>query len=226
MNGTVSELFFTTAQQERYVAKGEQITRSAERRSTSEQSRILASAQDVALRAMHEIEATYNGGNIIAQEDGVVSTAVAKRGDVLKPGEYLTELFFGDRHVLAYVETGALYRLAINDRVRVSNGFRSVGGTVVDISPVAVELPREFQKIFRPVGREQVAKVVLDEPNLFPLLSKVRVTGEGYVPGEAWFEEKIVPTYKRYLSPTFEGFEEYAREKATSLWRRLRPLLP
>jgi hypothetical protein len=46
-----------------------------------------------------------------------------------------------------------------------------------------VQLPTEFQTAFRAPRRGQVAKIRIDDPSQFPLLSTVEVTGDKLIPG-------------------------------------------
>jgi len=198
--GIVSEATWTAAQRERYTAKEEQVTREAGRRSAEEQLRNLRSVQQDSLTAMNALEASYHGGLIEAPEEGIVGANVATRGAVLKPGDELMEIFTGERTVLAYLDTGTFYKVELGERVSISDGYRSGGGTVTEILPIAVLLPPEFQNVFHPAGRGQVARISLDEPQLFPLQSKVKVTGQNYIPGEAWLAGNVWQRLRQMLA--------------------------
>ena len=43
-------------------------------------------------------------------------------------------------------------------------------------------LPSEFQKAFRAPTRGQIAKIALDDETVFPLSSKIVITGRGALP--------------------------------------------
>jgi multidrug resistance efflux pump len=224
--GVVSVATWTAAQQERYTAMEEQVTREAEQRSSAEQVRNLAAVQAEARSAMVQLEQEYHGGVVQAPEDGIVGANVARRGDVVKPGDYVTELFVGVRNVLAYLDTGTWYKVKVGERVWVSDGFQTQHGTVAGILPMAVQLPPEFQKVFHPAGRGQVARIELDEPDLFPLMSKVRITGEGYVPGRAWYDAHLRPAVDAYVVPVASRIDDIAGETVRGAWRQVRRLLP
>ena len=182
-SGFVSDTFISSAVRERYAALQEKVVREAERRSSMEQLANLRKAQNDAKEALDEIRAHYNEGRVIAPAGGVIGPRVSQQGDVLKSGDYLAEIYANDKYVLAYLETGTLYDVKADERVTVSYGFLSNPGTVVEVLPITVQLPPEFQKTFRPTMRGQVARIVLDNGVPFPLSAKVRVTGHRWFPG-------------------------------------------
>ncbi len=182
-SGFVSDTYISSAVRERYAALQEKAIREAERRSSMEQLENLKKAQNDAKDALDEIRAHYNDGRVIAPATGVIGSRVAQRGDVLKSGDYLAEIHANDNFVLAYLETGTLYKVRKGERVTVSYGFLSNQGTVIEILPITVQLPPEFQKTFRPTMRGQVARIALDEGVVFPLAAKVGVTGYRWFPG-------------------------------------------
>lgn len=181
-SGFISDAFISNAIRERYAALQEKASREAERRSSIEQLENLRKVQAEAKAALDDIRAHYNDGIVRAPAGGVVGAQVSRPGDVLKSGEYLAEIHVGEKFVLAYLETGTLYTVVPGDRVAITYGFLSSGGTVREVLPITVPLPGEFQKTFRPASRGQVAKIALDDPATFPLFAKVRISGESLLP--------------------------------------------
>jgi hypothetical protein len=94
---------------------------------------------------------------------------------VTQGGDYVLDLHVGTPFVLAYLDTGTLYSVQLGERVRVSDGFRDGWGRVSRIYPVADQLPAEFQKAFKPRGRNQVVRVDFEGNRSLPLQSKVSV---------------------------------------------------
>ena len=182
-SGFVSDTFVNGAVRERYAALQEKVVREAERRSSMEQLTNLKKAQDDAKNALDEIRSHYNEGRVVAPAAGVVGSRVSQQGDVLKSGDYLTEIHVGKKFVLAYLETGAFYKVKKNERVTVSSGFLESEGTLDEVLSITMQLPPEFQKTFRPTMRGQIARIVLDNEDTFPLSAKVRVTGHRWFPG-------------------------------------------
>jgi multidrug resistance efflux pump len=178
----VTDASYSSAVRERYNATQERAARDAERRSSLVQLEKLQEAQAEAVAAMNDIRSRYSDGSILAPADGVIANSVARQGDVIRLGDALTEMFVGKKFVLAYLETGTLYNVDIGDRVTVAGGFSSSRGTIVDVLPITVQLPAEFQKTFRPTARGQVARVALDDASVFPLSAKIRVTGDKLLP--------------------------------------------
>ena len=175
--GFVSDSFVGSAIRERYTALQEMAVREAERRSSIEQLGNLRRAQDDAKTALDKLREQYNDGHVVAPATGVIGARLAQRGDVLRSGDYLAEVYVGRKYVLGYLESGTLYEVNPNDRVLVTYGFGASEGTVIEVLPITVQLPPEFQKAFRPTTRGQVARIALDDDAAFPLAAKVRVTG-------------------------------------------------
>ena len=186
-NGTgfVSDLYLASVQRDRYTAMQEKASRDAERRATEKQLTQLAKSQAEAREALQKLRATYNDGIVLAPAEGIVGQKQTVQGEVIKPGDYLMKIHTGVKYALVYLETGTLYDVAVGDRVEVADGFKSSVGYVVEIAPLTVQLPTEFQKAFRPPTRGQIAKITLDDPSVFPLDSKVTVIGDKLLPGNA-----------------------------------------
>ena len=181
--GFVSDTFMASVQKDRYAAMQEKASRDAERRAAQKQLSELAKSQEEARQALGQLRATYNDGIVRAPADGTVGPKITVQGDVIKPGDHLMQLYTGTKYALVYLETGTLYDVSLGDRVEVADGFKSSEGTISEVLPLTVPLPSEFQKAFRPPSRGQVARITLDNPNIFPMSSKVTVVGDKLIPG-------------------------------------------
>ncbi len=179
----ITDASYSSAMREHYLAAQELAMREAERRSSLAQLEKLEAAQAEAAAAMNDIRNRYSDGAITAPADGVITNTVARQGDVVRPGAPLAEMFVGGKFVLAYLETGTLYSVKVGEPVKVTGGFAKSTGTIVQILPLTVQLPAEFQKTFRPTARGQVARISLDNPSAFPLSTKITVTGDKLIPG-------------------------------------------
>lgn len=188
--GFASATFVQAAQRDRVDALVQSVTHKAEKSAALEQLKLLSEAQDQVRNSVNLIEKRYNDGKIVAPEDGIVGSQIANVGDVLKPGDTVAQLFVGREYVWAYVGSSTLYKLHVGDQVMVTNGFSSTSGTIVEIPPLTVALPMEFQRLFHPRERGQAVKIEIP-PNLgWPLETPVYVTGGSYVPAvlRGWFD--------------------------------------
>ena len=180
--GLVSDAFAANVQKDRYFAMQEKASREAERRGTIEQLAQLDLSLTEARTALQQLRESYNNGIIEAPSDGTVGPKTTVQGDVLRPGDSLMQLYIGRKFALVYLETGSLYEAQIGDRVTVADGFKQTTGRIAEIQQLTVPLPAEFQHAFRPPSRGQVAKIALDNEVIFPMSSKIAVTGQGWWP--------------------------------------------
>jgi hypothetical protein len=104
-------------------------------------------------------------------------------------------------YVLAYLETGTLYSVAAGDEVQITGGFLQASGRVMEVLPVAEQLPEEFRKILQPRGRSQVARISLPEGTTFPLFAKVRLSGIGWLSSGTFVRSQL----GRMLRPVLSG---------------------
>lgn len=125
--------------------------------------------------AIDKTRQSYADGVIVAPVDGTVSAAVASQVQVLTAGEPVMELLNGETFVLAYLANGRLYDVLPGQRVVITDGVRTLGGRVERIDVVADNLPSDFRSTFGVHERQQVMRVVSDEPMPFPYLSRVSV---------------------------------------------------
>jgi multidrug resistance efflux pump len=178
----VSDAFVVNVSKERYAALQEKASRQAERKASLEQLEQLRRSQAEARQALENLRVMYNDGRIRAPSDGIVGPEVAVQGGVIKHGDHLMHVYVGRKYAIVYLETGTLYATAVGDRVAVADGFSESGGTVTEILPLSMPLPSEFQKAFRAPTRGQIAKIALDDETVFPLSSKIVITGRGALP--------------------------------------------
>jgi hypothetical protein len=61
--------------------------------------------------------------------------------------------------------------------VIVTDGVNRESGRVERIETITDRAPAEFQSNLSGVDRNQVARIVFDEPTPFPLMAKIKVTG-------------------------------------------------
>lgn len=175
--GFVSDAFAANVQKDRYFAMQEKASREAERRGAIEQLAQLDVSLTEARAALSQLRLSYNNGVIEAPADGTVGPKTAVQGDVLRPGDNLMQLYVGSKYALVYLETGTLYEVKTGDQVKIADGFKQTTGTISEIQPLTVPLPAEFQHAFRPPSRGQVAKIALETEEVFPMASKVSVSG-------------------------------------------------
>lgn len=196
--GFVSDAFAANVQKDRYFAMQEKVSREAERRGAIQQLAQLDVSLEEARTALQQLRLSYNNGAIEAPSDGTIGPKTAIQGDVLRPGDNLMELYVGSKYALVYLETGTLYDVSIGDKVRVADGFKQTMGTITEIQPLTVPLPAEFQRAFRPPSRGQVAKIELASEAIFPMASKVAVSGQ------SWWNE-FVPADFLQAHPLLRG---------------------
>lgn len=197
-DGRVALTTWSQALAERSVAN----ERVAELQAEARTSGTSLSAVDAALsdtsRALAGLGQAYAGGIVVAPDDGIVGLTTARPGEVVTVGQPLMVLYRPQRWVLTYLETGTLYSVNVGDAVQVTDGFTRLTGRVVEVLPVADQLPEEFRKLFQPRDRSQVARVTLEDDGngaALPLFTKVRLSGIGWLsPGttvRVWLERLL-----------------------------------
>ena len=132
----------------------------AERRAVSEEVGILNSVLAEAQSALSDLRRIYDDGRLRISINGIVSRLAADKGAVVRAG----------------LPTGGLYTVAAGDPVEISTGLRTMRGTIERVEPFAAALPREFQRSFTPVERQQVIRVEFaPDIDLPPLFTKVQL---------------------------------------------------
>jgi multidrug resistance efflux pump len=133
--------------------------------------------------AVSDLRRLYDDGKMRAPIDGIVIRRSVDKGAVVRAGEPLLELVEEKRFVLAYLPAGGLYRIAVGDRVQIKSGLRSAEGIIGRIEPFAAALPREFQRAFTPVERQQVLRVEFAPGETSPpLFTKVELRSADVLP--------------------------------------------
>lgn len=125
----------------------------------------------------------YDSGHVSAPIAGIVGDVHVSPGDVVRAGEPLLEIYSEPRYVIAFLPNGALYEVAPDDAVLIRCGLSASLGRIASIEAVAPELPKEFQKTFQPLQRQQLAYVTFDRPQEAPpLFSAVQLTTTRFPP--------------------------------------------
>ena len=127
--------------------------------------------------ALERARATYRNGVVASPIEGTVGPRVVQPGAVLSHGEVMAEVYHGAKYVLAYLPTNRMYGIEPGQKVIVTDGVNRESGRVERIEAITDRTAPEFQSNLQGVDRNQVARIVFDEPTRFPLLSKIRITG-------------------------------------------------
>jgi multidrug resistance efflux pump len=138
--------------------------------------------------ALDNLKRLYNDGRLRAPIDGVVSAVGAVKGTVVRQGDSIIDLSGPARHILAYVPSRGLYRIAAGEEVDITYGLRTMHGVIARVEPVTERLPREFRLAFRPVETQLVVRVhfaPIEVPP--PRHTKVQLTGSRF--GLGWIEQ-------------------------------------
>ncbi|MGE4218436.1 MAG: HlyD family secretion protein [Alphaproteobacteria bacterium] len=146
----------------------------------------------------------YDSGHVSAPIGGIVGEVHVSPGDVVRPGEPLLEIYSEPRYVIAFLPNGALYDVAPGDAVLIRCGLSASVGRIASIEAVAPELPKEFQKTFQPLQRQQLAYVTFDRPHEAPpLFSAVNLTTTRFPPPwSRWFVEWWMPDREHLTDET------------------------
>ncbi|MEE3046119.1 MAG: HlyD family efflux transporter periplasmic adaptor subunit [Pseudomonadota bacterium] len=127
---------------------------------------------------IHNIEAAYDEGRLVAPESGIVTEISAIESSVIRPGNPIMTIAAGKPYVLAFFDNGSLYELEPGQEVTMYYGTKSLKGKVTSLLPVSEQLPEEFQRSFQPTSRAQIAEVEISNPeNQPPLFAKLDIGG-------------------------------------------------
>jgi multidrug resistance efflux pump len=155
----------------------------AEKRVVEAEINNLQTASLEAETAVRDLRHLYDDGKMRVPIDGIVSHRAVDKGAVVRAGEPLIEISGEQRFVLAYIPPGGLYDVAVGDRVQINSGLRSAEGIITRVEPFAAALPREFQRAFTPVERQQVLRVEFAPgENAPPLFTKVQLRSYDRLP--------------------------------------------
>jgi multidrug resistance efflux pump len=166
----------TAAVESEYRSEQDLNALKAERRVVEGEIKSLAGVLGEAQTAIADLRGLYDQGRMRVPINGIVSRVAAERGAVVRAGEPLFEIYGERRYVLGYLPTGGLYEIKPGDRVSIETGLQSAEGIVERVEPIAAALPREFQRAFTPVDRQQVIRIEFAEgESSMPLFTKVKL---------------------------------------------------
>lgn len=155
----------------------------AEKRVVEEEVKSLAGVLDEADNAVADLRRLYDEGRMRVPMNGIVSRVATEKGAVVRTGDPLFEIYGERRYVLGYLPTGGLYEVNPGDRVWIETGLRRAEGIVTRVEPIAAALPREFQRAFTPVDRQQVIRIEFAEgEGPMPLFTKVKLRSKMALP--------------------------------------------
>jgi multidrug resistance efflux pump len=175
----------TTAIENEYRGVQDLQVLKSEKRSIESEVKTLGAALAEEKAAVTDLRGIYDKGRLKSPIDGVVTRLIAYKGAVVRAGEPLMELSSSHKYVLAYLPTGALFNVKVGDEVAIKTGLQSKRGVITRVEPFAAALPREFQRAFVPVERQQVLRIeFLADESPPPLFSKVQVTSGALLPRE------------------------------------------
>jgi multidrug resistance efflux pump len=157
----------------------------AEGAAIEEQLDVLRAVVERSEDALAELQIGFSNGNINSAATGIVSRLYVSEGAVIRPGDPIMDIHSGERYVLAYLPKEAFFDVKPGKRVRVRYGVKTLPARIERIEPIAATLPLEFQKVFKPVERGQVMRIVIDGPPP-PLHAAVEVLSLHWPP--AWLD--------------------------------------
>jgi multidrug resistance efflux pump len=163
------------ASQERYAAMREAASLRVEATALKSERGALDGNVARITAALDKATQTYRDGMIIAPVDGIVGPKVVASGTVLSPGDNFTEIHYGEKYVIAYLPTSRFYSIDSGEQVVITDGVNRQSGHIQRVEGIADKLPAEFQSGFRSIDRQQVVRVSVDDPAVFPLLTKIKV---------------------------------------------------
>jgi multidrug efflux pump subunit AcrA (membrane-fusion protein) len=198
------------AQREAYEAQREVASLKAELTALADERDGLARSAGEVDAAIRQVQATYNNGNVVAQVAGIVGAKTPNPGQIVKSGEAMLDIYKGETFVLAYMPTGRLYSVEANDSVRVTDGQHARDGRILRIENVTDALPPEFQVNFRATDRQQLFRVVFDEPPPFAIQAKVRLSS-------SWSPQGVVALVQGGLTAAGETLHGWFRFSSTTV---------
>lgn len=172
----------------------------AEQQANSRETHFLLERMNEATEILEQLKKLYAAGELRAPITGVVGRLYVAKGAVVRLGEPIMDIYDDHRFILAYVPAGAVYEVLPGDPVMIRYGLDESHGVIERVEPVALQLPKEFQRTFKPVDRARVLRIsIQDGHDLPPLFSKITVSAGDWPPN--WLL-RIVPWFKLLTSPT------------------------
>ncbi len=131
-------------------------------------------------KIQQQVRDIYQEGHLYARESGIVANLVTHSGSTVKSGDKVLDILHGSPYVLAYIDPGSLYNVEENKAVTIRYGAEVLEGTVEKIYPLSTELPKEFQRTFRPLERSTIVRVALkDVERTLPVFTTVQIYASG-----------------------------------------------
>ncbi|WP_370337063.1 HlyD family secretion protein [Parvularcula marina] len=174
-SGLVTAYEQELAMRARYDAGEDHALLSIEDKELKDQLETLSTARNLASQAIQRLEDQYANGVVRAGTDGVVGASIPSKGDVFVVGEPLMTVYSGKPYVLAYLPDRYNFSIKAGKKVRISTNRQSTTGRIADILAVSDAVPMEFQNLFKPRQRSQLAIIELDGPADFPVYEKVKI---------------------------------------------------
>lgn len=174
--GLITSTRYEDALRANFEASAEVVKLTVEKNTLQNQISALDLARADAAAALKKLQDHYAAGAVYAASDGSVGTKVPSVGDVYRPGDPILTVYTGESYVLTYLPSRYLFPIRLGMRVTVSSGRHSENGEITEILPLSGTLPQEFQNIFKPRERNQLAKIKLSDPTQFPIFEKVEVS--------------------------------------------------
>ncbi|WP_444939263.1 HlyD family secretion protein [Microbulbifer sp. JMSA002] len=176
--GFVSKITYQEVLRDNFNAGQELVKIQVESTTLDKKRKAVDAAIKVAGTAYQRLKDHYDDGRVRSPVNGLVGATVPSVGDVYREGEPLMQVYWGEPYVLAYMPRRYILALRPGMVVTVKSGRYKDKGVISELLPISDQLPEEFQNTFKPQERNQLAKIVLSDPEHFPLSEKVQVTLE------------------------------------------------
>jgi multidrug resistance efflux pump len=172
----VTSVRYEEALRANYEASRERVTLFTQGNVLKEELTSLDRARDDADDALSKLQAIYADGLVHSPVNGSIGTTIPSVGTVYRPGDPILSIYSGQPYVLVYLPRRYLFTIRTGMDVRITDGREVADGVVTEILPLTDTLPKEFQNTFKPSDRNQLAKITIAAPSLFPLNQTVRVS--------------------------------------------------
>ncbi|MCW2309106.1 HlyD family secretion protein [Rhodobium gokarnense] len=180
--GLLTSTRYEEALRANFNARQDRVKLATETETLAAQISALEEARADAARAVADLMSHYAGGVIRAPAGGTVGARVPSIGSVFRAGDPILSVYSGEAYVLTYLPRRYLLPIEAGMEVTVSSGRHRSDGVITDILPVSDALPREFQNTFKPRDRNQLARIRLADPGVFPVYEKVEIRCKSYLP--------------------------------------------
>ena len=213
--GLLTSTRYEEALRANFDARQDRVKLATETETLAAQISALEDARSDAARAVADLMSHYAGGVIQAPAGGTVGARVPSLGSVFRAGDPILSVYSGEAYVLTYLPRRYLLPIETGMEVTVSSGRHTSDGVITDILPVSDALPREFQNTFKPRDRNQMARIRLADPDIFPVYEKVEIRCKSYLPWLA-LEKKA----RRPRDETWTGAEDGVTDTGADAKRR------